>query len=88
MSIAVIKSGGKQYKVSVDDTIKIEKLDLEKSKKIEFVDLLAGKKVTATVLDQGKSKKVRVFKYKNKTGYHRTYGHRQPYTMIQINSIS
>lgn len=88
MSIAVIKTGGKQYKVKVDDIIKVEKLDNKPTEIVEFVDILNNKKVKAKILEQGKNKKIRVFKFKNKTGYHRTQGHRQLSTTIKIESIS
>lgn len=87
MSLAVIKTGGKQYKVKVDDIIKVEKLDNKPSEILEFVDLLDHKKVKAKVLEQGKNKKIRIFKFKNKTGYHKTQGHRQLSTTIKIESI-
>ncbi|EKD56172.1 MAG: hypothetical protein ACD_58C00283G0002 [uncultured bacterium] len=87
MSIAVIKTGGKQYKVQENDIIKVEKLDNSEAEKLEFDDILGGKKVIATILSNEKSKKVRVVKFKNKTGYHRVYGHRQPVTKIKIEKI-
>lgn len=86
MSIAVIKTGGKQYLVKKDQIIKVEKIDSQQ-KTMEFIDLLANKKVTAKVLENGKSGKIRVFKFKNKTGYRKTYGHRQPYSKLMIESI-
>lgn len=87
MVIAVIKTGGKQYKVKVGDVIKVEKLEQKESKTWEFDDLLNNRKIKVQVLEQGKNKKIRVFKYKNKTGYRRTYGHRQPYSKLKIESI-
>lgn len=87
MSIAVIKTGGKQYLVKKDQIIKIEKI-ASSSQTMEFIDLLANKKVTAKVLENGKDRKIRVFKFKNKTGYRKTYGHRQPYTKLMIESIN
>lgn len=87
MEIAVIKTGGKQYKVTSGMTIKIEKLDKKENDKIEFIDLLAGKKVLATVIKHGKSPKVRIVKFRRKTGYKRVRGHRQPFTEIQIEGI-
>ena len=83
---AIIKTGGKQYKVAVGDTIKVEKLSEEK--KIEFTDLLFGKKVSAEIVDNGKLKKVIVFKQHPKKRYSRTNGHRQLFTEIKINAIS
>lgn len=87
MTIAVIKTGGKEYKVSEGDEIIVEKLTKNLKEKIEFPDLLAGKKVTALVLEHGKGKKVRVFKFKRKTGYKKLQGHRQKYTKLKIESI-
>ena len=86
MSIAVIKSGSKQYKIKVGDKLKVEKLD-SKDKKIEFDDILSGKKVKAEILTTAKNEKVKVFKFKPKKRYKRTYGHRQPYTEIKITEI-
>ena len=83
---AVIKTGGKQYKVAVGDTVKVEKLADEE--KIEFVDLLFGKKVLAEVIGQGKRDKVIVFKQHPKKRYSRTNGHRQNFTEIKISAIS
>ncbi|MEI7452442.1 MAG: 50S ribosomal protein L21 [Candidatus Falkowbacteria bacterium] len=101
--IAVIATGGKQYKVQEGQTIKIEKLEKNISDKVTFDTLLIsdengdalqlgtpslGEKVTAEVTDQGKADKVLVVKFKNKTRYKRTYGHRQPFTAIKITSIA
>lgn len=86
MEIAVIKTGGKQYKVAVGDTIKVEKI--EGDKKIEFKDLLDGKKVTAEIIGEGKLPKVTVYKFKSKKHYQRTVGHRQNYSQIKILSIA
>ena len=74
---AIIATGGKQYKVSEGDIIKVEKLDVE-----------AGATVTASVMEQGKGKKVIVYKYKRKTGYHKKNGHRQAYTQVKIEKIN
>lgn len=87
MTIAVIKTGGKEYKVSQGDEIMVEKLDKKAKEKLEFPDLLAGKKVTALVLEHGKSEKIRVFKFKRKTGYKKLQGHRQQYSKLKIESI-
>lgn len=84
--IAIIKTGGKQYKVSTGDTIKVEKLTGDK--KLDFVDLLNGKKVTAEIVGEGKSKKVVVYKFKSKKRYQRTIGHRQNFSEIKILSIA
>ncbi|MCQ2516342.1 MAG: 50S ribosomal protein L21 [Saccharofermentans sp.] len=98
---AVIKTGGKQYKVAVGDEIFVEKLDAEAGSTITFDEVLAvgdddgikaGKdvaaKVTAEVVKQGKNKKVVVLKYKAKKGYRRKNGHRQPYTRVRITGIA
>ena len=69
---AIIATGGKQYKVSEGDVIKVEKLGVE-----------AG-----SVVEDGKDKKVIVYKYKRKTGYHKKQGHRQPYTKVKIEKIN
>ena len=98
---AIIVTGGKQYKVSEGDVIKVEKLDVEAGKKVTF-DVIAvnddkalkvagdvnGAKVSATVVEQGRAKKVVVYKYKRKTGYHKKNGHRQPFTLVKINKIT
>ncbi len=98
---AIIRTGGKQYKVSEGDEIKIEKLDKEVGDKVEFEVLMlcgeegvkVGKPVVegasakAEVVSQGKGKKVIVFKYKPKKDSRKKQGHRQPYTTVKINSI-
>lgn len=101
--IAVIKTGGKQYKVSEGQILKIEKIDAEKGGKIKFDTLLVadadgkeislgkpslGEKVEGEVRGQGKDKKVLVVKYKNKTRYLRTRGHRQLFTEVEIMKIA
>ena len=100
--LAVIKTGGKQYKVSPKDKIKIEKLDkkegeeitfkevllVEKSNKLQVGDpLVKGAKVLAKVLKQGRGNKIIIFKYKPKTRYKKKTGHRQPYTEVEITKI-
>lgn len=102
--IAVIKTGGKQYKVQAKDVLKIEKINKKEGDTVEFKDVLliaddTGKKfelgkpkvknakVTAKVLEQGKAKKIKVVKYKSKVRYKRTYGHRQPFTKVEIVKI-
>lgn len=101
MKYAIIRTGGKQYKVSEGQQLKIEKLDLDKDATVEFEDVLLvvnedkveiGKpnlktKVKAKILDQTKGKKIDVFKYKAKTGYHKKTGHRQNLTLVQIEKI-
>ena len=95
---AIIKTGGKQYKVSEGDLVRVEKLPYEVGDTVEFdqVLLVSGDevkvgspvienaKVTATVEDQNKDKKIVVFKYKPKKQYRKKHGHRQPYTLSLI----
>jgi large subunit ribosomal protein L21 len=88
MTLAVIKSGGKQYKVEEGTIVKLEKLEKNDGEKVEFDDILNGKKVVGSVMETAKGDKVRVFKYKNKTGYKKTQGHRQTFTKIKVESIS
>lgn len=100
---AIIVTGGKQYNVSEGDTLFIEKLDVNAGDSVVFDQVLAivdgentkfgapvveGAKVEATVVKNGKGKKVRVYKYKAKKGYHKRQGHRQPYTKVEIGKIS
>ena len=98
---AIIATGGKQYKVSEGDEIRVEKLDVEVGSTVTFDQVIAvsdkelkvagdvaGATVTGTVTDQGKGKKVIVYKYKRKTGYHKKNGHRQLYTQIKIDKIN
>ena len=98
---AIIATGGKQYKVSEGDIIRVEKLDAEAGAEVSFDNVIAvssdklmvGKDVsdatvTATVMDQGRGKKVVVYKYKRKTGYHKKNGHRQAYTQVKIEKIN
>ena len=99
---AIIETGGKQYKVTEGDTLFIEKLEAEANAKITFDKVLAvlngdsatfgapvveGASVDATVVKNGKGKKIRIFKYPPKKGYRKRQGHRQPYTKGQINAI-
>ena len=74
---AIIATGGKQYTVSEGDVINVEKLDME-----------AGASVTASVVEEGRAKKVIVYKYKRKTGYHKKNGHRQLFTRVKIEKIN
>lgn len=100
---AIIETGGKQYKVAEGDTLFIEKLPVEAGEAVTFDKVLAvidgdnvtvgtpvveGAKVDASVVKNGKGKKVIVFKYKPKKGYRRKQGHRQPYTKVTIGKIS
>lgn len=99
---AIIKTGGKQYKVTEGDTLFIEKLEAEAGQAITFDKVLAildgdkatfgapvveGASVAATVVKNGKGKKVRIFKYNPKKGYRKRQGHRQPYTKVTIGKI-
>ena len=98
---AIIATGGKQYKVSEGDIITIEKLGVEAGEKVTFDQVLAvsdnGMKVgadvanatvEASVVKEGRAKKVIVYKYKRKTGYHKKNGHRQLYTQVKIEKIN
>ena len=99
---AIIETGGKQYKVAEGDTLFIEKLPVEAGETVTFDKVLAvldgdkatfgapvvdGAKVTASVVKNGKGKKIIVCKYKPKKGYRRKQGHRQPYTKVTIGKI-
>ena len=98
---AVVKTGGKQYRVQEGDVLFVEKLDVEVDSTVELTEVLAvggetlkvgtpvveGDKVVAKVLAQGKDKKVTVFKYKRKKDYRRKNGHRQPYTKLVVEKI-
>ena len=99
---AIIKTGGKQYKVAEGDTIYVEKLEAAVDDAVTFDQVLTvvtdggvkvgkplgdGAKVTGKVLQQGKEKKILVFKYKAKSNYRRRQGHRQPYTKVSIEKI-
>ena len=86
MESAVIKTGGKQYKVKAGDKLKVEKLS--EKEKVEFEDLLSKRKVSAKVIGEGKLPKVRILKFKAKKHYKRDKGHRQPYTEIEILKVS
>ena len=99
---AIIATGGKQYKVAEGDVIRVEKLGAEAGSEVTFDKVLlvsdgetvignptiAGASVTASVVCEGKDKKVVVYKYKRKTGYHKKNGHRQAYTQVEIKSIN
>jgi large subunit ribosomal protein L21 len=99
---AIIETGGKQYKVNEGDVIFVEKLGVAEGETVEFTSVKAlskdgalkigtpnveGAKVTATVVRQGKEKKIYVFKYKSKKNEKKKIGHRQPYTKLQITAI-
>lgn len=99
---AIIKTGGKQVKVEVGQTIFVEKLDVQEGDKVTFDEvilvggettkvgtpLVEGATVEATVEKQGRSKKVVTFKYKRRKDTHRKQGHRQPYTKLTIDAIN
>ena len=93
---AIIKTGGKQYKVSVGDEVYVEKLDKEAGDAVEFETLMVGEDgkvtmggaVTGKVVKNGKQKKVIVYKMKPKQNYRRKQGHRQPYTKVVIETIA
>src|SRR4029077_7847963 len=103
MAYAIIKTGGRQFRVTEGDTIDVDLLDVEPGKTATFGDvrlfaegkdvthgspLVSGAKVTAQVVEQRKDKKVFAFKYKRRKGYHRTVGHRRKLTRIKIKSIN
>lgn len=98
---AIIATGGKQYKVSEGDVIRVEKLGAEEGEKVTFDEVLAvsgdtlkvgddvkNASVDATVTANGRGKKVIVYKYKRKSGYHKKNGHRQAYTEVKIDAIN
>jgi large subunit ribosomal protein L21 len=98
---AVIKTGGKQYKVSEGDLLKVEKIEGEVGTTIELSEvlmvggeevqigtpLLPGAKVSARIVEQGKDKKILVFHSKRRKTYRKAYGHRQPITRLKITGI-
>jgi len=99
---AVIKTGGKQYRVQKGDVLRVEKLDTEVGKKVTFDDVLmigegadikvgadaAKAKVSAVVTEEGRDKKVVVFKKRRRKNYRLTQGHRQSFTTVQIEKIT
>lgn len=99
---AVIKTGGKQYRVSEGDRLRVEKLPGVVGDKLEFGDVLmvggdkvsvgapfvAGAKVNAEIVAQGRSKKIIVFKIKRRKGYRRKAGHRQAYTELKVTGVN
>ena len=99
---AIIKTGGKQYKVATGKTIDVEKLEGDQNTTVELTEVLmvqddaglqvgaptvAGAKVIATIIDQFKGKKINGFTYKPKKNIHHRYGHRQKLTKLRIDSI-
>ncbi|MGN0515313.1 MAG: 50S ribosomal protein L21 [Lachnospiraceae bacterium] len=99
---AIIATGGKQYTVKEGDVIKVEKLGVNAGETVTFDQVLfvnngsavvgnptvEGATVTASVVKEGKAKKVIVYKYKRKTGYHKKNGHRQLFTEVKIEKIN
>ena len=103
MNYAIIKTGGRQYRVAEGDTIDVDLIDVEAGKTATFGDvlmhadgknlthgdpLISGAKVTAEVVEQRKDKKVIAFKFRRRKGYHRTVGHRRKLTRVKIKSIN
>ena len=102
MAYAIIKTGGKKYKVSVGDKINVEKLEVAEGEVATFDQVLAagegsslkvgaptlaGASVQAKVIRQFKAEKVTAFKFRKRKGYHKTKGHRQPLTRVQVTAI-
>jgi large subunit ribosomal protein L21 len=102
MAFAVIETGGKQYKVSTGTKIKVEKLDVERDGEVIFDKVLllsggnevqigapyvSGARVIGKVLEQGRDKKIIVFRYHSKTRYRKKKGHRQLFTKVEITKI-
>jgi large subunit ribosomal protein L21 len=102
MAYAIIRTGGRQFRVEEGDTLDVDLLDVEPGKTATFGDVLlfadgkdvthgnpfvSGAKVTAEVVEQRKDKKVVAFKYKRRKGYHRTVGHRRKLTRVKIKTI-
>ncbi len=100
---AIIETGGKQYKVAEGDVITVEKLGVEAGQEYSFDKVLVlskedtvtvgapyveGASVAASVIGDGKEKKVVIYKYKSKKGFHKKRGHRQPFTKLQIKAIT
>lgn len=100
---AIIETGNKQYKVSQGDVITVEKLDAEAGSEYVFDRVLLvsdgdalsvgkpfveGAKVSAAVIGDGKAKKVIIYKYKSKKGFHKKKGHRQPFTKLKVELIT
>ncbi len=100
---AIIKTGGKQYRVEEGQTITVEKLAADKDQEVVFDEVLSvvdgdnvqigqplvsGAAVRGTVLEQGRDKKIRIFKFKAKANYRRRQGHRQPFTKVRIDAIT
>jgi len=102
MAYAIIRSGGRQYRVAEGDTVDVDLIDVEAGKTATIDDVLMyadgdkithgspidGAKVTAEVVEHRKDKKVIAFKYRRRKGYHRTVGHRRKLTRLKIKSIA
>ena len=99
---AIVKTGGKQYKVAEGDVIEVEKLDAAAGAEVALTpiplvdgetvthdaDKLAKVEVTGEVVEHTKGPKIRIHKFKNKTGYHKRQGHRQPLTKVRVTGIA
>ncbi|HSV64275.1 MAG TPA: 50S ribosomal protein L21 [Mycobacteriales bacterium] len=99
---AIVKTGGKQYRVAVGDVVEVEKVEGEPGAAVSFpalllvdgetvtvdADALARVSVTGEVVAHTKGPKIRIHKFKNKTGYHKRQGHRQPLTQVKVTGIS
>ena len=100
---AVIKTGGKQYKVQPGQVVRVEKIEAQVGDEVTLAEvllvsdgesikagnpLLAGAKVSATVLEQDRANKIKIFKKKKRQGYHKAQGHRQYYTALKIKEIN
>ncbi|GAB2755336.1 50S ribosomal protein L21 [Salinifilum aidingensis] len=99
---AIVKAGGKQYKVAVGDVVEVEKLDGEPGSEVNLQPLmvidgsdvtvdpgkLAETSVTGRLVEQTKGPKIRIHKFKNKTGYHKRQGHRQKLTRVEVTGIN
>ncbi|MFC0315100.1 50S ribosomal protein L21 [Gordonia phosphorivorans] len=99
---AIVKTGGKQYKVAAGDIVKVEKIEVEPGGSVNLpvalvvdganlttdADALAKISATAEVVEHVKGPKIRIHKFKNKTGYHKRQGHRQPLTVLKVTGIN
>jgi large subunit ribosomal protein L21 len=98
---AIVKTGGKQYKVAAGDVVKVEKIDAEPGAEVELpvalvvdgasvttaAEDLANVSVSGEILEHTKGPKIRIHKFKNKTGYHKRQGHRQQLTVLKVTGI-
>jgi large subunit ribosomal protein L21 len=99
---AIVKTGGKQYKVAVGDVVQVEKLVGEPGTEVSFpallvvdgtditadAEALGSVSVTGKVVEHTKGPKIRIHKFKNKTGYHKRQGHRQKLTRVEVTGIT